>query len=130
MVIENQDPQGQALSTVKSTAAKPGKTVQLTLDSDIQANLESILASTQAQFRAKSVSGIVMQPQTGAILAMATAPGYNPNDRTHFDPATARLRSVTDQFEPGSIFKIVTMAGAIQERPGHARTPRSRFPGS
>ena len=115
MVIENQDPQGQALSTVKSSAAKPGKTVQLTLDSDVQANLESILTSTQVQFRAKSVSGIVMQPQTGAILAMASAPGYNPNDRTHFDPTTARLRSVTDQFEPGSIFKIVTMAGAIQD---------------
>jgi cell division protein FtsI (penicillin-binding protein 3) len=115
VVIENQDPQGQALSTVKSTPARPGETVQLTLDSNIQANLESILAATQAQFRAKSVSGIVMQPQTGAILGMATSPGYNPNDRAQFDPATARLRSVTDQFEPGSIFKIVTMAGAIQE---------------
>jgi cell division protein FtsI (penicillin-binding protein 3)/stage V sporulation protein D (sporulation-specific penicillin-binding protein) len=115
VVVENQDPQGQALSTVKSTPPKPGKTVQLTIDSDIQSNLESILASTQAQFRAKSVSGIVMQPQTGAILAMASAPGYNPNDRTTFHPAAARLRSVTDQFEPGSIFKIVTMAGAIQD---------------
>jgi cell division protein FtsI/penicillin-binding protein 2 len=115
VVIENQDPQGQALSTVKSTPARPGETVQLTLDSNIQGNLESILAATQAQFRAKSVSGIVMQPQTGAILGMATSPGYNPNDRAQFDPATARLRSVTDQFEPGSIFKIVTMAGAIQE---------------
>jgi len=115
VVIENQDPQGQALSTVKNAPAKPGEAVQLTLDSDVQANLESILASTQAQFKAKAVSGVVMQPQTGAILAMATSPGYNPNDRTQFDPATARLRSVTDQFEPGSIFKIVTMAGAIQE---------------
>lgn len=115
VVIENQDPQGQALSTVKSTPARPGETVQLTLDYNIQANLESILAATQAQFRAKSVSGIVMQPQTGAILGMATSPGYNPNDRAQFDPVTARLRSVTDQFEPGSIFKIVTMAGAIQE---------------
>jgi cell division protein FtsI (penicillin-binding protein 3) len=115
VVIENQDPQGQALSTVKNTPARPGETVQLTLDSNVQANLESILAATQAQFRAKSVSGIVMQPQTGAILGMATSPGYNPNDRAQFDPATARLRSVTDQFEPGSIFKIVTMAGAIQE---------------
>ena len=115
VVVENQDAQGQALSTVKDIPAEPGRTVQLTLDSDIQSNLESILASTQAQFRAKSVSGIVMQPQTGAILAMASAPGYNPNDRAQFDPTTARLRSVTDQFEPGSIFKIVTMAGAIQE---------------
>lgn len=115
VVIENQDPQGQALSTVKSTPARPGETVQLTLDYNIQGNLESILAATQAQFRAKSVSGIVMQPQTGAILGMATSPGYNPNDRAQFDPVTARLRSVTDQFEPGSIFKIVTMAGAIQE---------------
>ncbi len=114
VVVENQDPQGQALSTVKNTPATPGRTVQLTLDADIQSNLESILAATQAQFRAQSVSGIVMQPQTGAILAMATAPGYNPNDRAQFDPSTARLRSVTDEFEPGSIFKIVTMAGAIQ----------------
>lgn len=124
LVVENQDPQGQALSTVKDTPAKPGKTVQLTIDSDIQANLEGILASTRAQFGAKAVSGIVMQPQTGAILAMATSPGYNPNDRSTLSQSATRLRSATDQFEPGSIFKIVTMAGAIQE---HLVTPSTKF---
>jgi cell division protein FtsI (penicillin-binding protein 3) len=123
LVVENQDPQGQALSTVKNVPAKPGKTVQLTIDSNIQLNLESILASTRAQFGAKAVSGIVMQPQTGAILAVATSPGYNPNNRVNFNPALARLRSVTDIFEPGSIFKIVTMAGAIQD---HVVTPRTK----
>ena len=115
VVIENQDPMGQALSTVKNTPASPGQPVKLTIDSDIQANLESILSNTQNKFRAKAVSGIVMNPQTGAILAIATSPGYNPNNRTTYDPNAARLRSVTDQFEPGSIFKIVTMAGAIQD---------------
>jgi cell division protein FtsI (penicillin-binding protein 3) len=115
VMIENQDPMGQALSTVKSTPASPGKTVKLTVDSAIQSNLESILSDTRAKFRAKAVSGIVMNPLTGAILGIATSPGYDPNNRTQYDPTAARLRSVTDQFEPGSIFKIVTMAGAIQD---------------
>lgn len=115
VVVENQDPQGQALSTAVNRPAKPGQSVQLTIDADIQSNLESILASTQTRFRAKAVSGIVMDPHTGAIYAVATSPGYNPQNRTNFDPAAARLRSVTDLFEPGSIFKIVTMAGALQE---------------
>ena len=115
VVVENQDPQGQALSTTVNRPAKPGQSVQLTIDADIQSNLESILSSTQAQFHAKAVSGIVMDPHTGAIYAVATSPGYNPNDRTSFNPDAARLRSVTDLFEPGSIFKIVTMAGALQE---------------
>jgi cell division protein FtsI/penicillin-binding protein 2 len=116
VVVENQDPRGQALSTAVNRPAKPGESIQLTVDSDIQANLETILAGTRTRFHAKAVSGIVMDPNTGAIYAMGTAPGYNPNDRAHFDPAAARLRSVTDLFEPGSIFKIVTMAGALQEQ--------------
>ena len=115
VLVENQSPQGQVLSTVKNVVAQPGLTVQLTIDSQIQSNLESILAAARAQFKAKAVSGLVMQPQTGAILAMATSPGYNPNDRVSFDPSLARVRSITDAFEPGSIFKIVTMSAAIQE---------------
>jgi len=123
-VVQNTDPQGQALSVAKNVMPAAGANVQLTLDENIQANLESILAATKAQFGAKAVSGVVMQPQSGAILAMATSPGYNPNNRSTFDPASARVRSVTDTFEPGSIFKIVTMAGAIQEG---LVTPNTRF---
>jgi cell division protein FtsI (penicillin-binding protein 3) len=124
VVVENQDPQGQALSTAVNRPAKPGESIQLTIDSNIQANLESILAADRTRFRAKAVSGIVMDPRTGAIYGVATTPGYNPNNRTHFDPATARLRSVTDLFEPGSIFKIVPMAGALEE---HLVTPYTRI---
>ncbi len=123
-VVQNADPQGQALSVAKNVMPVAGANVQLTLDENIQANLEAILASTKAQFGAKAVSGVVMQPQTGAILGMATSPGYDPNNRRTFDPARARVRTVTDTFEPGSIFKIVTMAGAIQEG---LVTPNTKF---
>ena len=74
-VVQNADPQGQALSVAKNVMPVAGANVQLTLDENIQANLEAILASTKAQFGAKAVSGVVMQPQTGAILGMATSPG-------------------------------------------------------
>lgn len=123
-LVENQDAQGQAISTVRDTPAVPGTTVQLTIDSDIQANMESILAATRERFDAKAVSAVVMDPHTGAIYAIGTSPGYNPDDRATYNPDAARLRSVTDEFEPGSIFKIVTMSGAIQEG---LVTPKTRI---
>jgi len=57
----------------------------------------------------------VMDPQTGEILAMASRPNYDPNDRKTFKPETVRNRCITDMVEPGSIFKIITLSAALNE---------------
>ena len=62
-----------------------------------------------------NISGIVVRPQTGEILAMATLPNYNPGDLKG-DPAVRRNRVISDATEPGSTFKIVVVSGALNDR--------------
>ena len=117
-----QDPFGNAISVTHTVPAKPGKAVFLTLDSKIQANAEQVLRQTMVQWRAKHATAIVLDPKTGAILAMAAAPTRDANAS-----ATKGLQTnhaVTDVFEPGSVFKVVTIAGALSEG---LITPRTKF---
>ena len=107
------DPFGRAIDVVSATPEREGRSLVTTLDHTIQANAESVLRATIAQWHAKSATAIVMNPRTGAILAMAQAPGYNANDATHVSFALQRNRAVTDTFEPGSTFKLVTISGAL-----------------
>jgi cell division protein FtsI/penicillin-binding protein 2 len=102
----------------------PGKNVRLTIDHQVQANAEDVLANTVSQYGAKAASAIVMDPQTGAILAMAVAPGYNANRFPTTRADRRRNRAVTDTYEPGSTFKLVTIAAALEE---HAVNPRTTF---
>ena len=119
------DPFGRAISVEQTTPARPGKAVFLTLDHTIQANAEQVLRQTVAKYSAKDGTAIVLDPKTGAVLAMAEAPGYNANN---FPRAEAkglqRNHAVTDVFEPGSVFKVVTIAGALSE---HLVTPLTKF---
>jgi cell division protein FtsI/penicillin-binding protein 2 len=96
--------------------ATPGENVQLTIDPAIQDRMERTLAATRATYEARSATGIVMDPRTGAVLAMATVPRFNPNRRAVINPDLERNRPVTDTFEPGSTFKVVTMAAALEDR--------------
>ena len=117
-----QDPFGRAISIAHTVAAKPGKAVFLTLDHTIQANAEQVLRQTIAQWGAKHATAIVLDPKTGGILAMAEAPTHDANAS-----ATKGLQTnhaVTDVFEPGSVFKVVTIAGALSEK---LVTPQTRF---
>jgi len=109
------DPMGRALDTISETPARPGTDVFTTIDHNIQADAEQVLRETVAQWGAKAATAIVMDPRTGAILAMAQAPGYNDNDTPTTSQALQRERAVTDMFEPGSVFKLVTVAGALTE---------------
>jgi cell division protein FtsI (penicillin-binding protein 3) len=59
---------------------------------------------------------VVVDPQSGEILAMASAPGYNPNDYGSADPDARRNRAVVDRFEPGSVMKVFTVAGALAQK--------------
>ena len=67
------------------------------------------------QFGARGGAAIVMDPRTGAILAMANYPTFDANDFSTASPDARRNRAVTDAYEPGSTFKIVTIAGALED---------------
>jgi cell division protein FtsI (penicillin-binding protein 3) len=118
------DSQGRALDVVSNRPETPGKNVRLTIDHQVQANAEDVLADTVSRYGAKAASAIVMDPQTGAILAMAVAPGYNANRFPTTRADRRRNRAVTDTYEPGSTFKLVTVAAALEE---HAVTPQTTF---
>jgi len=109
------DPIGRALDVVSTKPETPGRNVRLSIDHQIQANAEAILADTVARHGARAASAIVMDPHTGAVLAMATAPGFNANRFPTTRPDRRRNRAVTDTYEPGSTFKLVTIAAALEE---------------
>lgn len=102
-------------SETKRVEEEDGTDLQLTLDKDIQACLEDSLASAVERYHAKAATAVVIDCNTGDILAMATCPTFDPNNREEIDPANMRNRAVTDVFEPGSALKIVTAVAALQE---------------
>jgi cell division protein FtsI (penicillin-binding protein 3) len=110
------DPAGQVLDVQHVRPEVPGRDVYLTLDHSIQANAEEVLRATVEKWHAKSASAIVLDPRTGAVLAMAVEPGYDAN-RYPFAPRDLqRNRTVTDTYEPGSTFKLITVAAALSDR--------------
>jgi cell division protein FtsI/penicillin-binding protein 2 len=109
------DPFGRAIDVVTSRPERAGKNVTLTIDHQIQSNAEQILAKTVTSYKARGGAAIVMDPRTGAILAMANYPTFNSNDFSTASPDARRNRAVTDAYEPGSTFKIVTIAGALED---------------
>jgi cell division protein FtsI (penicillin-binding protein 3) len=93
----------------------PGRSVRLTIDRDLQWRAQQLLAAQVAATAAESGSVVVLDARTAQVLALATAPTYDPND-----PTTARQRDMgnrplLDVFEPGSTSKVITMAAALQE---------------
>jgi cell division protein FtsI/penicillin-binding protein 2 len=107
------DPFGRAIDVVSSTPEREGRSIVTTLDHTIQANAESVLRQTVARWHAKSATAVVIDPTTGAVLAMAQAPGYDANNANRVPFALQRNRAITDTFEPGSTFKLVTVTGAL-----------------
>jgi cell division protein FtsI/penicillin-binding protein 2 len=92
---------------------RPGHNVVLTLDLLIQKIVEDELAVAMRENRAASVSSVVVRPRTGEILAMATLPDFDPNAPGQAEAACRRNRVLTDQMEPGSTFKIVSVGAAL-----------------
>jgi cell division protein FtsI/penicillin-binding protein 2 len=118
------DPAGQAIDVVTSRKERPGRNVFLTIDHQLQATAEQLLTSAVSRWNAKGATAIVMDPRTGAILAMANAPTFDANRFTSAPADERRNRAVTDLYEPGSTFKIVTIAGALED---NVVTPDSSF---
>jgi cell division protein FtsI/penicillin-binding protein 2 len=94
--------------------AEDGKIVVLTLDAVIQSNVEKQLRETVAKFQAKGASGIVMDPMTGEILALANYPTFDLHAARQCSKEVKRNRALTDPVEPGSIFKPFTVASALE----------------
>ena len=109
------DPAGQAIDVLHSTPAHEGESVTLTIDHTIQAQAEAVLRSTIDQWHAKGASAIVLDPRTGGILAMAVEKGYNANLFPIVPKDRQRNRTVTDTYEPGSTFKLVTVGAVLSE---------------
>jgi cell division protein FtsI (penicillin-binding protein 3) len=110
------DPSGRVIDVEQQRPERPGRDVFLTLDHSIQANAEEVLRETVQKWHAKSASAVVLDPRTGAVLAMAVQPGYDANRYPSAPRDLQRNRTVTDTYEPGSTFKLITVAGALSER--------------
>jgi cell division protein FtsI/penicillin-binding protein 2 len=110
------DPTGRAISILSSTAAEEGQDVYLTLDHTLQANAEAVLRQTIQRWEAEAASAVVLDPRTGDILAMAIERGYDANRFPIVPRDLQRNRAVTDTYEPGSTFKVVTVSAALSEQ--------------
>ena len=101
-----------------------GMTLQLSLDSTIQVVAERALADGVQKYEAESGSLIIMEPATGRIVAWADVPSYNANQFATTPIAQFIDPIVSDLYEPGSVMKVVTLSGALDD---HAITPDTRF---
>ena len=95
------------------SVAGAGSDVVLTIDRYLTFITERAIEEAHAQYHAKAVIAIVMDPRTGELLAMASTPSYNPNDPSSAGQHGARDRAITDTFEPGSTMKTFTIAAAL-----------------
>jgi cell division protein FtsI/penicillin-binding protein 2 len=110
------DANGQAIDTIQSQSERDGTDVYLTLDHTIQSNMQAVLRQTVERWHAKDATAVVLDPRTGGVLAMASSPGFDDNNYANTWKPLQRNRAVTDTYEPGSTFKLVTVAGALSER--------------
>jgi cell division protein FtsI (penicillin-binding protein 3) len=118
------DPAGRAIDVVNNRPATPGRDVTITIDHTIQANAEEALRQAVRTWGAKGATATVLDPRTGDILAMAVEPGYDANAFPAAPAALQRNRTVTDTYEPGSTFKLVTVAAALSD---HLVSPSTAF---
>ncbi|HXH89796.1 MAG TPA: penicillin-binding protein 2 [Gaiellaceae bacterium] len=109
------DALGRAVDVLATSEERAGTNVFLTLDAGIQANAENVLRETVKETGAIGGTAIVLDPLSGAVLAMANTPTFDANRFGAAAPARRRNRAVTDTYEPGSTFKAVTIAGALSE---------------
>jgi len=91
----------------------PGENLVLSIDANIQYIAERALDAQMEKMKAAHGTVVVQDPHTGQILALAIAPRFNPNDQRHMDASVLKNLAVSDVYEPGSTFKLVTYAAAL-----------------
>lgn len=111
-------------STKKYIEPEQGLSVVLTIDQTIQYIAERELDKIMQKYSPESATIIVMDPKTGEILAMANRPDFNPNEFHKYEADVRRNGAVSNSYEPGSTFKIVTLAAALEEG---LTNPEERF---
>jgi cell division protein FtsI (penicillin-binding protein 3) len=114
---------GQPISIDNVKPTKPGQTIKLTLDAPLQDEVEQVLAGVGAQYSPKGATAIIMNPNTGAILALANWPRINANYPNSAPTYATQDRAVSFNYEPGSTFKAITVAGAMQDGLVNPSTP-------
>jgi cell division protein FtsI/penicillin-binding protein 2 len=125
-VVMQRDGLGRARASVDYPRIEPrdGNNLSLTIDLAYQSIVEEELKHGVAANKAAAGLAVMLNPKTGEILAMANVPGINPNDLSSYDVNVARNRVVTDVFEPGSVFKVVTASAAYEN---NLVTPKKKF---
>lgn len=115
--IAEVDSRGRIIPETKrrSVDKEDGKDIVLTIDAYIQHVAEEVLAKSFKTYKAAGATAIVMDPDTGEILALANCPSFDPNDRRGVAPDAWRNRAITDLYEPGSTLKLVTVAAGLEE---------------
>ncbi|HWI57283.1 MAG TPA: penicillin-binding protein 2, partial [Bacillota bacterium] len=115
--VTETDRQRREMVTLREQDVEPhdGLNVVLTIDSVIQHIVESALAEAMDKHAPISISGIVVRPRTGEVLAMATLPNFDPNNPGATPADARRNRIIADVAEPGSTFKIVVVSGALSD---------------
>jgi cell division protein FtsI (penicillin-binding protein 3) len=110
-----QDRLGRVIGDVELIAeARPGRDLRASIDLRLQYLAYRELKAMVTDTRARSGTAVVLDPNTGEVLAMVNQPSYNPNDRSQYAPERYRNRAITDIFEPGSSFKPLVMAAAVE----------------
>jgi cell division protein FtsI (penicillin-binding protein 3) len=104
--------------------AQPGTGLKLTIQSDIQWKAQQAITAQVNAVRADSGTVVVMDPRNGQVLALAVAPGFNPNHPADNPLAAGQDPAISDVYEPGSVNKVITMSAALQEK---LVTPSSPF---
>jgi cell division protein FtsI (penicillin-binding protein 3) len=118
------DALGRPLRMETVTPPSVGEDVQTTLDAAIQDKTEEALSEAAQHYQAKGAAAIVMNPNTGEILAMANWPTFDPNDLADATSNELENRTTGFTYEPGSTFKAFTVASALSD---HVVTPHSSF---
>ena len=106
---------GQPISIDDVRSMQPGNGLALTIDGPLQEEVEQVLAGVGAQYQPKGATAIVMNPNSGAILALANWPRVNANDPSGAPAYAQANQAVSFNYEPGSTFKAITVAGALQD---------------
>lgn len=104
--------------------ARDGMTVQLTIDMGLQAQVERELDKAYELYNPNMVTAVFVRPATGEVLAMATRPTFDPNNYRQAPVDTTKNRAILEMFEPGSTFKLVVIAAALNE---HAVSAGQQF---
>ena len=118
------DPYGRTIDVLDRNPVREGHDLYLSIDHRLQLKVERLARRARGQWKAQAVTAIVMNPANGAVLAMAVEPGHDPSASVDTDPGERRNRAVTDTYEPGSTFKVVTVAAVLEEG---LHKPTSRF---